>query len=146
MACFSHTVLSAFSLRPKERNHILSSMFWRPNNTGTWRLYISQRGGSNLFVWFSPTGGKKISLSRPEPEFVNLLKSPGIDSQPGGPVRQPYLTYRPARLYIGWRNQFLKINSCAPSKFKNTGTVMYVSRDVMRRYESCSSSGRNVGI
>ena len=23
----------------------------------------------------------------------------GIDSQPGGPVRQPYLTYRPARLY-----------------------------------------------
>jgi hypothetical protein len=23
----------------------------------------------------------------------------GIDSQPGGPVRQPYLTYRPARLH-----------------------------------------------
>jgi hypothetical protein len=31
-----------------------------------------------------------------EPVFVNLLRSPGIDSQPGGPVRQPYLTYRPA--------------------------------------------------
>ncbi len=26
-----------------------------------------------------------------EPVFVNLLRSPGIDSQPGGPVRQPYL-------------------------------------------------------
>jgi hypothetical protein len=36
-----------------------------------------------------------------EPEFVNLfLRSPGIDSQPGGPVvRKPYLTNRPARLY-----------------------------------------------
>jgi hypothetical protein len=25
-----------------------------------------------------------------EPVFVNLLRSPGTDSQPGGPVRQPY--------------------------------------------------------
>jgi hypothetical protein len=31
--------------------------------------------------------------------LVDLLRSPGIDSQPGGPVRQPYLTYRPARLH-----------------------------------------------
>ncbi len=35
------------------------------------------------------------------------LRSPGINSQPGGPVRQPYLTYLPSRLYIGWRNRFL---------------------------------------
>ncbi len=34
-----------------------------------------------------------------EPEFVNILRSPGIDSQPGGPVRQPYLAYRSARLH-----------------------------------------------
>ncbi len=33
-----------------------------------------------------------------EPEFVNLLRSQGFDSQPGGPVRLPYLTYRPAKL------------------------------------------------
>ncbi len=32
-----------------------------------------------------------------EPVFVDLLRSPGIDSQPGGSVRQPYLTLRPAR-------------------------------------------------
>ncbi len=38
------------------------------------------------------------SQSSTEPEFVNLLRSTGIDSQPGGPVRQPYLTYRLARL------------------------------------------------
>jgi hypothetical protein len=35
---------------------------------------------------------------RTEPEFVNLLRSPEIDSQPGGPVRQPHLTYRLARI------------------------------------------------
>ena len=33
-----------------------------------------------------------------EPVFVNLIRSPGIDSQPTGPVRQPYLSYRPAGL------------------------------------------------
>jgi hypothetical protein len=46
-----------------------------------------------------------------EPEFVNLLRSPGTDSQPVGPLRQPYLTYRAARLHrlaesIPW-NRFL---------------------------------------
>jgi hypothetical protein len=47
-------------------------------------------------------GGGSVSAHHthflPEPVFVNLLRSPVIDSQPGGPVRQPYLTYRPARL------------------------------------------------
>ncbi len=33
-----------------------------------------------------------------EPVFVDRLWRPGIDSQPGGPVRQPYFSYRPARL------------------------------------------------
>ncbi len=28
-------------------------------------------------------------------EFVELLRSPGIDSQPGEPVCKPYLMYRP---------------------------------------------------
>ncbi len=37
-------------------------------------------------------------LYLPEPVFVNLLRSPGIDPQPGGTVRQPYLLYRRARL------------------------------------------------
>ncbi len=34
-----------------------------------------------------------------EPVFVNLFRSPGIDSQPSGPVRKAYLTYWPARLH-----------------------------------------------
>ncbi len=51
------------------------------------------------------------ALSSSEPVFVNLLRSPGINSQPGGPLRQPYLTYRPVRLHslaesINW-NRFL---------------------------------------
>ncbi len=37
-------------------------------------------------------GGGSVSAHHtpllPEPVFVNLLRSPGIDSQPGGPVRQ----------------------------------------------------------
>jgi hypothetical protein len=35
-----------------------------------------------------------------EPEFVNLLRSPGIYSQPGEPVRLPYFTFWPARARI----------------------------------------------
>ncbi len=46
-----------------------------------------------------------------EPVFVNLLRSPGIDSQPGGPVQKPYLSYRPAMLHrlaeSNPRNRFL---------------------------------------
>ncbi len=46
-----------------------------------------------------------------EPVFVNLLRSPEIDSQPGDPIRQHYLTYLPARQHrlaesIPW-NRFL---------------------------------------
>ncbi len=44
-----------------------------------------------------------------EPVFVNLLRSPGIDSLPGAPVQQPFLTYRPLG-YIGWNNKFLGID------------------------------------
>ena len=47
----------------------------------------------------------------PEPVFVNLLRSSGIDSQSGGPVRQPYFSYRPAmlqrQLESNPRNRFL---------------------------------------
>ncbi len=43
-----------------------------------------------------------FQISSSVPEFLNLL-SPGIESQPDGPVRQSYLMYRPARR----RNQLL---------------------------------------
>jgi hypothetical protein len=56
---------------------------------------------SPKFVWAECT----------EAVFVNLLRSPGIDSRPGGPVRQPLLSYRSARLHrraeSSPRNRFL---------------------------------------
>ncbi len=50
----------------------------------------------------------RASVYDPEPVIVNLLRSPGIESQPGcgGPVQQPFLSYRPVR-QIGRRNRFL---------------------------------------
>jgi hypothetical protein len=40
-----------------------------------------------------------LQVSRTESKFVNLLRSPGIDSQPGGPVRHSSSTFQPARQY-----------------------------------------------
>jgi hypothetical protein len=37
-----------------------------------------------------------IQINLAEPEFVNLLRSPGIDSQHGGPLRQLTLFDVPA--------------------------------------------------
>jgi hypothetical protein len=55
--------------------------------------------------------------------FVDLLRRPGIDSQLGGPVRNPiYRTGPPG--YIGWRNRFLGIDSWAAYTFTNTGSVL----------------------
>jgi hypothetical protein len=48
----------------------------------------------------------------PEPVFVNLLRSPGIDSQPGAPVRNPTCRTSPPG-YIGSRIRLLGIDSWA---------------------------------
>jgi hypothetical protein len=56
---------------------------------------------------FPSTGGKECNLRfrqffspyRTEAVFVDLLRRLGIYSQPGEPARQPYFSYRPARLY-----------------------------------------------
>jgi hypothetical protein len=49
------------------------------------------------------------------------LKGLGIDSKPGGPVRQPYLSYLPAKLHR-LRNRFFRIDFWAPSTFTNMGS------------------------
>ncbi len=61
-----------------------------------------------------------------EPVFVDLLRRPVIDSQPGGPVRNPICRTGPPG-YIGWRNRFLGIDSWAPYTFTNKGSA----RDVL---------------
>jgi hypothetical protein len=47
-----------------------------------------------------------LSVHSSEPVFVDHLRSPGIDSRTGGPVRQPYFSYRPAEPHRR-RNRFL---------------------------------------
>jgi hypothetical protein len=37
-----------------------------------------------------------MSIFKAEPVFVDHLRGPGIESQPGGPVRQPCYSYKPA--------------------------------------------------
>ncbi len=62
---------------------------------------------------FSMADGAETAflIFKREPELVNLLRSPGNNAQPGGPVRKHYLTYRPAKLYIGWRSRILGIDT-----------------------------------
>ncbi len=52
-----------------------------------------------------------LDRKKPEPVFLNLLRSAGIDSQPGGPGQQPYMSYRPTMLHrlveSNPRNRFL---------------------------------------
>jgi hypothetical protein len=59
--------------------------------------------------------GSSVAKPVPEPVFVILLRSVGINSQPDGPERQPYLTYWPARLYwlaesIPWNRFLVSVN------------------------------------
>jgi hypothetical protein len=56
-----------------------------------------------------------------EPVFVNLLRSPGIDSQFGGRYNNPIRRTGPP-CYIGWRNRTLGIDSWSPQTFTNTGS------------------------
>jgi hypothetical protein len=66
------------------------------------------------------------------PVFVDLLRCLGNDSQPGGPVRQPHLTYRPVRQHrlaesIPW-NRFL--GSLKVYKFGHVfNTFCYILRE-----------------
>ncbi len=56
---------------------------------------------------------------KPEPEFVNLLRSPRIDSRPGGQVRQPYLMYRPstARVWKRLRSPAIDSKESIPAAY-----------------------------
>jgi hypothetical protein len=80
-------------------------------------------------------------LSTAEPVFVNLLRSPGIDSLPAGPARQIGLSYRLASLHrlaaLIPRNRFL--GSLNVSKYglrlldrylKTTRTVFPTNSDI----------------
>ncbi len=89
---------------------------------------LSQKGRIQSWIRIrnDPTPGQKVPI-RPEPVVVNLLRSPGIDSQPGVPERQPYLTYRPARLH-----QTGGIDSWSPETFPNTASDPDLANALLR--------------
>jgi len=71
----------------------------------------------------SPPEPKGEGKNSPESVFVDLFRRPGIDSQPGGPVRNPICRTGPPG-YIGWRNRFLRIDSWAPWTSTNTSSAV----------------------
>ncbi len=90
--------------------------WWARANTGRYLDKKNKEGSSHIieddncrqfYLFFIYGAGSQIA----EPVFVN----PGIDSQPGGLQRQPYLTYRPAGLHglaesIPWNRFLISLN------------------------------------
>ncbi len=74
-----------------------------------------------------------------EPVFVNHLRSPRIDSQPGGPVQLTYLSYRPAMLHrlseSNPRNRFLV--SLNVYKYGLRLQVVFFYRGLRHLWKSC---------
>jgi hypothetical protein len=70
-----------------------------------------------------------------EPVFVNLLRSPGINSQPGGTVRQPYLSYRHAMLH---RQVVIESSESIPGLLK----CLKIRAQVMNRHWRKSTNKR----
>jgi hypothetical protein len=62
---------------------------------------VQEHGGEVAWrqaLFFNVEHAEKPVL-RSELVFVNVLRRPRIDSKPGRPVGQPYLSYLPARLH-----------------------------------------------
>ncbi len=66
---------------------VLEQGFWSPNKLISFDFFTAERL-KRMYAQCTPFCTELV--------FVNLLRSPGIDFRPGGPVRQPYLTV-PAR-------------------------------------------------
>ncbi len=94
-ACILARVPQASDILAERSVRVKTAMWY--NNIGKLARPIMY----NFFILFTYWEPQLINLpvqDDSEPEFVISLRSPGIDSQPGGPLRQPYLTNRPARL------------------------------------------------
>jgi hypothetical protein len=69
----------------------------RSTNTGSEPVYVDLLRRPGIDS--QPGGPVRNLICRTELVFVDLLWSPRIDSQAGVPVRQPYLSYRPDKLH-----------------------------------------------
>ncbi len=79
-------------------------------------------------------------VQQAEPEFVNLLRSSGIDSLPAGRNDNPIWRTRPPG-YIGWRNRFLGIDSWAVLWNRNYLLRFRFRFWLLKSYGSGSGSG-----
>ncbi len=107
-----------------------SKCYWRPSH------------------WYPPLNCPFPSVNRcAEPIFVNLLRSTEIESQPGGPVRQPYLSFEPVRPQATEsipRNRFLgSINVYKYGRWTVTAAVSscgILKIPLCTRFHSCRQS------
>ncbi len=94
----------------------------RQSKRGRGRLWVA------LFLNECKEGFQMSSFLKqkmdPKPVVVNFLRSPEIDSKPGGPVPQPDLSYWPARLY-SLEESILRIDSWASLTFTNTASELF---------------------
>jgi hypothetical protein len=90
--------LKFFSQKSKRNKHMTLPFYAKWEQESSVIKKTKKTGGllgtDKIFLLQECHAGRGTS----EPIFVDLLRSQGIDSQPGGPVRQPYLSYRAARL------------------------------------------------
>jgi hypothetical protein len=82
---------------------LISAVYFSCHVVGKKRACKVTQSDDSIVFWFSTGWGGGGFLpcyaDQARDNILKLLRSPGIDSQPGGPVRQPYLAYRSARLH-----------------------------------------------
>jgi hypothetical protein len=113
-----HPDLQKHHWPPKPRVYTVTSMFLRVR----YEFRVADSTVWNAEKVFWNIWGAQESIQRDrfhqptyvaESVFVKLLRRPGIDSQPGGPLRHPYLTYRAARLH-----RLAQSNPALPKRLK----------------------------
>ncbi len=95
--------------------------------TNSWKKTRSQKSLGTVPLTDNPNPTRLLAPCSkiPESEILNLLKSPGIDSQSGGSTG---LSGPPG--YIGWRNCITGIDSWAPETFTNSGFAQTPSMNI----------------
>ncbi len=126
----SKTTCRSELIRSLEREIILEIDGRAPNP-----FNISAADEENEFEPEENDDFSRYASSVAEPVFVNLLKSPGIDSRTGRPVRQPCLSYRPASLHrlaeSIHRNRFL----CSINIYKYGLWYFYTFKEPRNRFQ-----------
>ncbi len=115
------TILLAFFYKLDDHPHVWTTQEKKAGKEDSEKQLCAAPGLPSVHEPERRHGSSRV----PEPLFVKLLRCPGIDSQPGGLVRQPYVWY--------WLLKRLKIRALAMPSFRGvahdgwlcTFTVLY---------------------